>query len=109
MWIATNKGFISIVQHRAEPGHFMIRARRAECLRAIFPDEVPQYTPLADYHWRITATKDKAIAAVIAALSTIRYNNFKASVEDQELLAAYHYVWEDMRALQAPLARPKAA
>ena len=37
MWVFTNKGFLSIVQHKDMPGHFQVRARTRRPLEELWP------------------------------------------------------------------------
>lgn len=77
MWIFTQDGFISIVQSRIDENHLIVRARRREDLRAMFPNHTPVYTPDSDYPWRITVLRMVFTAVMLKQFADITYDNFK--------------------------------
>ena len=100
MWISTNQGFISIVAHRDFPDVRLIRARRRECLETLFPGETILETPAADYRFRVFIPDHKVADIVASLIRGIDYDNFKNSVEDEDLYRAYSAVWGVMGKLQ---------
>ena len=100
MWIFTPKGFISAVAHRDRPGHLLVRARRAEHLRALFPDARVQSTPRADYRFRAVVTREQFLGRMLGAMSGIDYDNFKATIPDAEYHDAATEVWQVMHKIQ---------
>lgn len=100
MWIFTNQGFISAVQHRDKPQHLMVRARRLEHLRAIFPGEEVTQTENADYRYRVTVHTIDFKKALCAQVDVLEYDNFKRSIPDHEYHDACSQVWGVMHRLQ---------
>ena len=106
MWIFTNKGFVSVVAHRDEPGRFLVRGRRREHVEA-FLDGVDgtfkiEETPRADYRWRAYISAEEFEAGLRAAARAVDYPNFKNSISARE--DDYHtacgQVWSVMYGLQ---------
>ena len=100
MWIFTNKGFISAVQHRDKPQHLMVRARRLDHLKAIFPGEQVTQTENADYRYRVTVHRALFHLAVGREIAALDYDNFKNSIPDHEYHDACSSVWSVMHQLQ---------
>lgn len=93
MWIMTTNGFISAVQHRANPNYLMVRARKKEHLLQINPEAaIEQITP-SDYPWRTTLTKAEFKVALIAQIDQIDYDNFKNAVSDNHYHKFLERVW----------------
>jgi len=101
MWIFTNEGMISVVQHRDQADKFMIRARRSEHLEAIFPNEQIYRTDAADYRFRVIVDRGTAVAVVANKMFEIRYDNFKNSIRDAEYHDACSSVWGVMLRMQS--------
>lgn len=96
MWIMTNQGMLSIVQHRTYQTVMIVRARNREPLDRHFPDFEPIEMRLADYRWRVIVPRP-AVAEVLAKLvADITYANFKDSVQDRDLHDAYLTCWGAM-------------
>jgi hypothetical protein len=103
MWIATNQGFLSIVQHRQDPNTLLVRARTREhleaCIQAATGVDVErslravQETKHSDYRWRVLMSRAEAGRIVQAAFDAIDYPNFKNSVRCPRLSKAYNEVW----------------
>lgn len=93
MWIMTNKGFISAVQHRHDPDILMVRARKREHLLQIVDDRhIFQVTP-SDYPWRCNINKDLFAYKLCELTQNINYDNFKNSVDDQTYKSFLERVW----------------
>lgn len=120
MWIFTSNGFLSAVEHRDKPGYLMVRARAREHLVGLAQrmGEQPEYTPGADYEWRVTITRKSFEGFVLEQIKNIDYDNFKNSIStnaakrvqeglevDADLVGDYHYacgeVWQAMWSFQA--------
>lgn len=56
--------------------------------------------PDADYRFRIWMKKERFISILTERINSIDYNNFKNSVEDDELHHAYMDIWHRMYQLQ---------
>jgi hypothetical protein len=100
MWLFTSKGFISAVKHRNKAGHFMVRARVAEHLRAIFPGEEVQEIASSDYKYRITVDSVALKRVMLEQIDSIRYDNFKDSIPDHKYHDACSRVWREMHKIQ---------
>jgi hypothetical protein len=86
MWIFTNFGFFSAVEHRADSTVILVRSRARGDLEALL-QRIPESdattireTPRADYRWRVSVDRDAFRAAIGAAIDAIDYDNFKSSV-----------------------------
>jgi hypothetical protein len=111
MWLATQRGFFSIV--RKDDGKFHVRARalrdlhmllelagmgRRHSLKPLGPGDVePIWTKGSDYPCRVLVNR-RQLARIFRALAgDIDYPNFKARIasrEDQRgKLGAYHGLW----------------
>lgn len=99
MWVFTQGGLLSAVQHQTDPDLLVVRARQREHLKYHFPLHEPFHTPGSDYHWRVIATKEQFASVLVAAAMKIDYSNFKDSVSD-ELYPVYTNVWAAALRLQ---------
>lgn len=113
MWIATNKGFISVVtadpprlpkaekkRLKGEGRPLCIRARKAEHLAALFPGRKVYQWKARDYPARIFIGAETFAAFMAEQARSIDYSNFKSSVRDHELHDAYMGVWNVMHGYQ---------
>jgi hypothetical protein len=92
MWVFTQGGLLSAVQHEHDPDILVVRARREEHLQHHFPLHKVFHTPTSDYHYRVMTTKEQFATVLAAAAMQIDYTNFKDSVSD-ELYPIYSNVW----------------
>lgn len=94
MWLCFNDGFLSAVADKNDPAMLMVRARRKKDLLNVFGDHVEIIkTAGADYRWR-TFVDRKVFAGLVAArIENINYPNFKNSVDENDLHAAYMKFW----------------
>lgn len=103
MWVMLNDAFFSIVDKDCKRDELMVRARRPGDIEKVFGTlqqlQVTEYTA-SDYHYRAAVKRDVVGQALIGELARVTYNNFKNSVEDHDLHAAYNKVWHAMAALQ---------
>jgi hypothetical protein len=93
MWICFNNGFVSAVEHRDNPEMLMVRARRREHLRDNFPDYDIIVGGSTDYKYRIVISKTEFAEIVKNSVMNIDYDNFKNSVEDDDLHTLYNGFW----------------
>lgn len=115
MWIITDRGFFSAVQHRDDHSLLMIRARAEEDVRALAAltdgdgklvwSEAPEvvFKTNSDYAWRITVSKLEFTKAMAFMVNDIDYDNFKNSVTKKQGGARhdlYMKVWGVLMALQ---------
>lgn len=94
MWISTLDGFYSIVEHRDDQDVLIVRARDRHDLdrmiarlpalsrkaRRFAGWGDPQYTPDADYPWRMYANRDHVTSYMRRAIDHIDYGNYKNAV-----------------------------
>ena len=101
MWICLNKAFLSVVQDRDDPNALLVRARVAGHIQQVFPEAKVFTDPKADYLYRAFIGRKAVAQAVAASIESIDYDNFKDSVDDDQLHVAYVKVWGVMEKLQA--------
>lgn len=98
MWVMTNFGAFSIVQHNEQPQVLVVRARVKAHLTALrdrhLPDLVIYHTPENDYHWRAFCLRNAVADFLSTATYELDYPNFKNSVKDDRLHDAYTSVWQ---------------
>lgn len=119
MWLATNRGFYSVVAYDARKGgeelsgpHVLVRTRmreHLEVLKATVEDDDVSPTPIkveiatdptADYMFRTIIPLEWWQGFVLAETERIDYGNFKNSVKDDTLHSAYMSIWGIMHRLQ---------
>lgn len=95
MWVFTNKGFVSAVEHRDRAHHLMIRAREKTHLYPLLPygAEGVIETTGADYRFRTTIKKSSFAKFMADQIASIDYDNFKNSIEDDQYHDACAKVW----------------
>lgn len=96
MWICDNRGFLSIVENRNDSDTLLVRARAREHLYNIFPDCKLFTDADADYPFRAYVKRTTVAEVIAKRLTTIDYDNFKDSVDDEVLSQAYSDVWREM-------------
>jgi len=105
MWVFLKNAFLSIIgptaRDAAPPGHLLVRARLPGDIERIFPHATVTETPSRDYRFRTLLPKGEVAAALARAVEQIDYDNFKASVQDEDRHEAYFDVWEAMATAQA--------
>ena len=102
MWIMTNNGYLSIVSKDCGPAELLVRARRAGDIERVFPDAKVTRNTNSDYLYQAVLPRDVVKQALAAMIELIDYPNFKDSVKDSSLHAAYVSVWCAMAGLQQP-------
>jgi hypothetical protein len=96
MWICLSDAFVSIVAIPKEPDYLMVRARRHNHLRRLFPDGHIITTPEpADYRYRVIVDREEVTKLLTERVEKINYTNFKDSVEDDDLHDLYLEMWFD--------------
>lgn len=93
MWIFFNDGFVSAVQHEEKPDELLVRARRPEILRSLFPDAELVVSGSTDYKYRVFVSRAAFGEVVAKKIAALDYPNFKASIEDHDLHGLAHRVW----------------
>lgn len=100
MWICLSNAFLSIVDASNEPGTLLVRARRQGDIEAVFPDAKVVQSPGRDYLYRAGVKREAVAAALAEQVMKLAYPNFKSSVADPRLHAAYSSTWSIMSQLQ---------
>lgn len=84
MWVATQDGFYSVVQHRDKPSMVLVRARAKKDLEALLEVLQGKTTiferPKADYPYAITISKKHWTLYLEKAVENIDYHNFKSRI-----------------------------
>ena len=112
MWIFTETGFVSAVQHRDNPEYLMVRARdrqSLESLATMISVEIKS-TPVADYPYRLVASKEDVKSWMNDSIDFLGYNNFKNQVavtRGKEYAYALGSVWSTMHEVEDEEARKR--
>ena len=97
MWVYTKHGFLAIVQHNSMDDYFQVKSRIIDPLEILWPDEEIEIIEWADYRFRITISKEKAISAVMEQMSEVDYTSFKDECRKEEnYYHALTRVWSTM-------------
>lgn len=105
MWILLNDCFFSIVKKDCAERELLVRSRRKGDIKKVFPYAKVTCTPWADYRYRAAIDKQVVQQAIDKRINAIDYDNFKDSVDDKKLHAAYDDVWLDLMPLQLEIAQ----
>lgn len=100
MWICLNDAFLSIVSKDCGPDELLVRARRDGDIERVFPDAKVEVTLGNDYRCRARVPRKDVAAALTQRVMAVDYDNFKGSVEEDELHDAYMGVWSAIGRLQ---------
>jgi hypothetical protein len=111
MWIASTKGWFSVVIDTRRPGRMLVRA----CCRQDIADlyeankdlasiEKPTSDESRDYRWRMSLDRQDWLTLVGQLAAAVDYPNFKSAVakepSQQNKSEAYHDVWTTLHELQ---------
>ena len=96
MWLFVSGGFVSIVAHRHQPMHVLVRARHPEHIAALFPDLEPTVLDSADYRFRVVVHRTAVQRALHHYVAGMDYDNFKASIRDDSYHDVCLDVWRTM-------------
>jgi hypothetical protein len=100
MWVCLNDCFLSIVAKDCARSEVLVRARRSGDIQKIFPEARVEVGNTTDYRYRARVDRRLVADAVAAEVMRINYPNFKNSVTEKPLHAAYLRVWNAMADLQ---------
>jgi hypothetical protein len=110
MWLFTQHGFISAVQHDNDDDTIIVRARDArslEFIAALF--EVPvERTPANDYPYRVFVRRADFMNYLSAEVDMLDYPDYKArlhATRGDDFYAAATHVWRSMHAIEDDEAR----
>jgi hypothetical protein len=105
MWLYTQSGFVSVVQHSRKHDHVVVRARSAQHIQELqrrYPLWLAGVAPLqdddADYRYRITVPKAMWAGAAQAMMLDIDYCDFKRHMRNSSFIALLHDVYEKTKA-----------
>ena len=102
MWAFTTYGFLSIVQHKAIPDHFQVKARVSDPLEKLWPDHEIEVIDWADYRYRITIEKSEVLPVLLEVIASVDYTSFKdACSSDDSYSLALSRVWQVMFSYQS--------
>jgi hypothetical protein len=108
MWIATEKGFFSIVENK-ETGRILVRARKKDDLKNLFPEKQIITNRKRDYAYRVTVKRIELCEKLFDLGSELNYSNFKAHIatlEDQKDKTEYYgRIWSIMNDYQSKFIR----
>jgi hypothetical protein len=96
MWLATTKGFFSIVfntRAESEAEAIIVRARKLDDLRNVFDESRVIRTPDADYIGRVFCSRAELMQLMMQLAEELHYHNFKdtiAGITDQKDKKAYY-------------------
>lgn len=99
MWVLLNDSFLSIVAHRSKHNVLLVRARRADDIRAVFPKAKVRHDVGTDYEVRAEVKQREVERAMVAEVRRIDYDNFKNSVVEQDRHDIYLAVWSTLMRL----------
>ena len=101
MWVFTRFGFISIVQHNADPSIMLVRSRTIEPLDALWPGSEVIVMSRADYRYRIFVPREVVSEVIMGLLDGLDYPNFKSTcTDDDDYQLALASVWRTMYGYQ---------
>lgn len=100
MWICLSESFLSIVDAANEAGTLLVRARRVGDIEAVFPNAKVTQSIGKDYLYRAQIKREEVAAVLAEQVMKLAYPNFKSSVADPRLHAAYSSTWSIMSQLQ---------
>ncbi len=95
MWLCFNNAFVSAVADRNNPDRLVVRSRRREHLVNVFgrDADITESTD-SDYKYRVFVERRVLADFVHRTLMSLDYDNFKNSVQDDDLHDLYADFWE---------------
>jgi hypothetical protein len=112
MWLATVKGWFSVVIDNQRPGRMLVRARCRQDIMNLYNEhhetlmsmEEPTSDPTRDYRWRMSVLKEDFVKLAGRLAEAVTYSNFKSAVHDrkdqQNKTLAYGKLWQTMHDVQ---------
>lgn len=112
MWVFLTDSFLSIVVDPDRPGNLLVRARRRQDIKRVFPEARVDSRSGTDYAFRASLPRPMVGAAIEAEVRRVDYENFKdevglpprgkrnASRESRERHDCYLRVWQAMLGFQ---------
>ena len=100
MWVFLSNAMLSVVDKGGDGPTLLVRARRREDIKRVFPKAKVQAGGGTDYPFRARIDREVVAQRVAEAVREIHYPNFKATVAEDDRHAAYLRVWADMMGFQ---------
>lgn len=100
MWLFLSDAMLSIVDKGGDGSTLLVRARRREDLTRVFPDAQVQVGGGTDYPYRARIDREAVAQRLAEAVRSIRYPNFKSTVQEDDRHRAYLRVWAAMAGFQ---------
>lgn len=101
MWIFLSDAYLSIVNKGDPSGDtLLVRARRREDIRRVFPGAQVEEGGGTDYRYRARINREEVAQRIADSIRNICYQNFKATVDESERHSAYMKVWSSMVSFQ---------
>ena len=112
MWIFTETGFVSAVQHYSDPETVVVRARDAQSLAMLAEQtDVPiERSPTSDYPYRVHIKRRQLSDWMVKSAASMDYTNFKDRVHEtrgDEFAGALLGVWDVMHNVEDDNARSR--
>lgn len=103
MWIFSETGFVSAVQHRDDPNKFIVRGRDRKSLEPLAKMARTKIIENegTDYPFRVFVTRKRFGQWVAKQIENLDYTNYKGRMYSTrpEFGNALHDVWSDMHAV----------
>lgn len=112
MWLFTQHGFLSAVQHYDNPDTIVVRARdkrSLEMLAELVDLEIIN-TPGNDYPYRVHAPRGEFMSYLMTEVEMLNYGNFKDQLHSsrgERYYGAASRVWRVMHDVEDPFARER--
>lgn len=104
MWLFSETGFVSAVQHRDDPEKFIVRARDRESLEPLakFARTKIVSNQGTDYPFRVFVSRKRFGQWAAKQIEKLTYTNYKSKMHQTrgaDFCDALHDVWADMQAV----------
>ena len=96
MWIFLSDAFLSIVDKGGDGSTLLVRARKPEDIKRVFPDADVSKGGGTDYLYRARIDREQVAQRIADAVRQTTYPNFKSSVKERRRHHAYMRVWDAM-------------
>lgn len=105
MWLFSQKGFFSIVEHKDDPDLLLVRSRVKGDIEKYWPTAIVKENAGSDYRFRAFLPRFEVVDKVAKMVHDINYPDYKESVADMERIPWYVDVWSTMSSMQHHLKR----
>lgn len=100
MWLFSQRGFFSIVQHRDKPHILIVKARMRGDIEKYWPDAVIERNEDFDYLYRTELYRHQVEPVILKMIQDVDYASFKGSLEDKRRYLWYVQLWEVLCLMQ---------